>query len=1170
MAEQGLGLEDLRQTVADLVEEDPGSIEEDANLFTLGLDSIALMQLAGRWRQAGLEVNFAELAENPTIGSWWKLMSARGPAAVAGAEVANGSDADVEFPLAVMQHAYWIGRGDGVQLGGVAAHLYTEFDGMGVDPGRFRAAIERLVARHDMLRAQFTEHGQQRIEPVSGWRGLTVHDLRDLDHAQSTARLESIRDTLSHQMLDIARGEVFATALSLLPGGRTRFHLDVDMVAADAVSYRILLADLALLYEKPKTTWPALGYSYRDYRAARPESRRDAARQAAEWWRNRLPDLPGAPELSLVAGPDVGKRAGAARVSRRHFLLPAPERAALTEASRRRGLTPAMVLATVFAEVLGAWSAQPRFLLNVPLFDREPVHREVEQLVGDFTSSVLLEVDLTESVDFGERVRRMQSRMHADAAHAAYSGVEVLRDLTRLNGEQVLAPVVFTSALSLGELFDPAVRRCFGDPVWIISQGPQVLLDAQITELSGGLLVNWDVREQEFADGVVDAMFSAFERLVHRLAERDTVWEAPVEDLLPAGQLATRDRVNDTAGPSSGRLLHEAFFTISHQTPEAPALLWGEHGTLSYGDLAGRALRVAAALRASGMQPGDPVGVTLPKGVAQVEAVLGVLAAGGVYVPIGVEQPDRRRAKMLATVGARWVLTDAGGRSGNSWPPGVEPIVLAEAAGGQPVAAPVRADHEQPAYVLFTSGSTGQPKGVEVPHRAAMNTIDDLIERFGLGPADRTLGVSALDFDLSVFDLFAPLSVGGAVLLVEQDARRDAQSWARLIRERGVTVLNCVPALLYMVLTTGIDLGTSLRLVLLGGDWVHVDLPGRLAAAVPGCRFVALGGTTETAIHSTVCEVRSVPESWRSVPYGTPLRNVQCRVVDQAGRDRPDWVPGELWIGGSGVANGYRADPVRTADRFVEYRGQCWYRTGDNARYWPDGTLEFLGRQDNQVKIRGHRAELGEIEATLETHPRVGRAVVAVFGERAKKLIAAVTARPSHTVLPPSTEQLRDWLAERLPDHMVPNRFVVLPRLPLSANNKVDRVRVRRLLERDLESEAANSEPACGEIEEIVAATWAELLDVAAVSRMDNFFTLGGDSILLLKVQTLLTQRLRREVAIVDLYRYPTVTALAAHFDVAAEKSDKLNGVIARARQQRRVRQGRAAGSSRRETDHRA
>ncbi len=1161
MADPDLNVEELRRTVANLVEEDPESIGSDTNLFELGLDSIVLMRLVGRWRQSGIEVNFAELAENPTIGAWSRLMCEREPVAVVGngAGTGRGAGADAEFPLAVMQHAYWIGRGDGQWLGGVAAHLYTEFDGVNIEPDRLRIAIERLVTRHDMLRARFTTDGQQRIETTSGWRGLTVHNLRDLDHQQSAARLESIRDTFSHQMLDIERGEVFCTALSLLPGGRTRLHLDVDMVAADAVSYRILLADLARLYTQPDVTLPAMGYSYREYRMALLESRNEAARQAAEWWQGRVPDLPGAPELPLAAGSKLGQLGGPARVSRRHFTLSAQARAALTDASRRRGLTPAMVVATAFAEILGAWSTQPRFLLNIPLFNREQLHPDVDKLVGDFTSSVLLEVDLTEPVKFVERVRWVQSQMHTDAARAGYSGVEVLRDLTRHSGEQVFAPVVFTSALSLGELFDAGVRRSFGDPVWIISQNPQVLLDAQITEISGGLLVNWDVREQEFADGVVDAMFAAFERLVHRLAGNDTTWEAPVDDLLSVHQRKVRERANDTAGPRSDRLLHEDFFAASRQVPAAPALLWGERGVLSYGELADRALRVASALRAQGVQPGDPVGVTLPKGPDQAVAVLGVLAAGGTYVPVGVDQPALRREQILRTAGAQVVLDEA-----------TLPATQCAAA----LDAPVVRSPDEPAYVIFTSGSTGAPKGVEVSHRAAINTIDDINSRYRIGADDRVLAVSALDFDLSVYDIFGLLCAGGTVVCIGEDQRRDAAAWTELVARHGVTIWNTVPQLLDMLCSsTSAEAVASLRLALVSGDWVGLDLSARLAAVSSGCRLVALGGATEAAIWSNAIDVPAkIPAQWSSVPYGFPLANQCYRLVDARGRDCPDWVPGELWIGGAGVARGYRGDPERTADRFVVHAGQRWYRTGDHGRYWPDGTLEFLGRRDAQLKIRGYRTELGEIEAVLETHPGIGRAVVAVFGKPGTTLMAAVTTRSGRGERvgdPIRTADVRDWLVDRLPAHMIPNRLVVLPRLPLSVNDKVDRARVRWLLERDIEPEPADSDPACGQVEEIVAATWAELLEIPAVSRTGNFFALGGDSMLLLKVQTLLTQRLRREVAIIDLYRHPTVASLAAHFGAAAEESGELDRVAARARRQRRVRQGRA-GSSRRETNHRA
>ncbi|GAY08790.1 salicylate synthase [Pseudonocardia sp. N23] len=1118
-----LTVEGLRATAAELTEEDAETIAADANLFELGLESIALMQLVASWRRAGVEVNFAELAETPTLDGWSKLLSSRRAEVVVPAPVVPAEPASEDFPLATLQHAYWIGRSPAQRLGGVAAHLYTEFDGADVDAERLATALERLVARHGMLRAVVTDNGRQHIAPASGWRGLTVHDLRSVSDDERERRLEEVRDVNSHQLLDIESGEVFATALSLLPGGRTRLHVDVDMVAADAVSYRIMLSDLAALYsadgDDAAADLPSLEYDYARYRAARPKLRAEARERAAAWWRDRLPTLPGAPELPAAPTPaGVVDRPWSTRSTRRSVVLPAAERSALTDAARVHGLTPAMVVATAFAEMIGAWSSQPRFLLNVPLFDREPVHPDVVHVVGDFTGSVLLEVDLTEELTFVERARRVQARMHADAAHADYTGVEVLRDLTRSSGEQVVAPVVFTSALALGDLFGAAVHEQFGDPVWIISQGPQVVLDAQVTELAGGLLVNWDARVGELADGVVDAMFDAFAALVSRLAHDPGAWTAPVDGLVPQAALGARAAVNDTAAPRSHRRLHEGFFAHAAADPAAVAILGAR--TLTYGELADEALRIAAALVDRGVTSGDPVAVTLPKGAGQVAAVLGVLAAGGVYVPVDAAQPPARAARIAAVAGYTVVVDE-------SFVPAARPL-----------AAPVDGAEEDLAYVLFTSGSTGEPKGVEVPHRAAMTTIDDLVGRFGIGPADRTLALSGLDFDLSVFDLFAPLSVGGAVVTTPGDDRRDVESWGPTIAEHGVTVLNCVPPLLDMVLASGVPLGESLRLVLLGGDRVGVDLPGRLAAAVPGARFVGLGGTTETAIHSTVCEVvdADVPDDWRCVPYGTPLSNVVCRVVDQLGRDCPDWVPGELWIGGDGVARGYRGDTARTADRFVSHQGRNWYRTGDLARYRGDGTLEFLGRNDNQVKIRGFRVELGEVEAALAAVTGVTGAAAVVAGT--STLAAAVAGAGL------DADAVREAVRDTLPSHMVPEEVVVLDVLPLTGNNKIDRKAVRELASQALGREPAAAELARTPVERVIAAVWRDVLGVEQVGVHDEFFAIGGDSVLATSIVAALRDALdTRSVSVRSLFGAPTVAGLAAAMVDAEDEPDRLDAV---------------------------
>lgn len=1123
MADESVEIaEGLERAVAELLDLPEGSIAQDDNLIELGLDSIATMKLAGEWRAAGLNVRFADLVSEPTLGAWRRFLDGRGaahdaevPGPAGGEKPGTGFDATAPFPLALMQHAYWVGRAPGQRLGGVAAHFYNEFDGSDVDPERLDAAVRALLERHGMLRVRILDDGTQRIPGEVSWPGLRVHDLRAYPADQAGRMLAELRRKLSHRSMDIATGEVFDVQLSLLPDELrergTRLHVNLDMVAADALSLRILLGDLAQLYagKQPRP----LDYSYPRYLAAR--ARADASAKAArEYWRERLPELPGAPQL-----PASAHAGDAVTVVRRHRLLAPDTVRRLEHLSRRHGLTTAMTLAAVFAETLTAWSAEPRFLLNLPLFDREPLHPDVGALVGDFTSSVLLAWDGAAPGTFAERAALLQRRLHADVAHAAHSGVEVLRDASRLHGEQVLAPVVYTSALGLGELFPAEVRRHFGEASWIISQGPQVWLDAQVTELDGGLLVNWDAREDAFAPGVLDAMFDAYGRLLDLLLTDESAWSRAVPPLLSGDQAQVRERANDTAAPRSGRRLHDAFFAQAGRTPQAPAIRWGIDGSMTYGELAARAFAVAGHLCAQGVRLGEPVAVSLPKGPNQVIAVLGVLAAGAAYLPLGVDQPVARRARILAASGVRIVLDD-----------------LSAATAAEPADGPVSGPDSVLAYVLYTSGSTGEPKGVEIPHSAAVNTIEDLNERLGLGPGDRSLALSALEFDLSVYDIFGPLSAGGAVICVDEDHRRDAVEWAALARRHHATVLNCVPALLDMLLTVAEgaaegDGGIGLRAVLLGGDWVTLDLPPRLAAIAPGCRFAGLGGTTETAIHSTFQEVEAVPAHWTSVPYGKPLRNVRCRVVDALGHDRPDWVPGELWIGGEGVALGYRGDPDRTADRFVEVGGTRWYRTGDRARYWPDGTLEFLGREDHQVKIRGHRIELGEIESALTAHPRVVQGVAVVTPRR--RLAAAVVVTdgsPDMTgeeTIGSDTAWLREFLATLLPVPMLPDRIAIVPRLPLTQNGKVDRATISRTLDADLPEESPVTPPS-GEVETLVAAAWREILDVPEVGREHEFFALGGDSLLATRLISRLRAAGLRGVALSSLFTHPALADFAA------------------------------------------
>ncbi|OBH78535.1 non-ribosomal peptide synthetase [Mycobacterium mantenii] len=1131
--------EDIRAEVADLLGVDVDAVQPGSNLIGQGLDSIRIMTLAGRWRRQGIAVDFATLAETPTVEAWARLVSSGGNGAEPQTFPEGSGDAELSgehepFSLAPMQHAMWVGRHDNQQLGGVAGHLYVEFDGGPIDAQRLRTAATALARRHPMLRVQFLPDGTQRITPAdeSGDFPVGVEDLRSLGAAEVERRLAAIRDAKSHQQLD---GAVFELAVTLLPGARSRLHVDLDMQAADAMSYRTLMADLAALYRGREL--PELGYTFRQYRHAieaedaRPQPARENDRA---WWARRLAELPDPPAL-----PTTGAR-GSNRSTRRWHWLDPETRGALFARAQARGITPAMALAAGFANTLARWSTTSRFLLNVPLFGRQPVHPDVDSLVGDFTSSLLLDVDLAGADTAAARAQVVQDAMRAAAAHSAYPGLSVLRDLSRHRGTQVLAPVVFTSALGLGELFSPEVTGQFGTPEWIISQGPQVLLDAQVTEFDGGILVNWDVREGMFPPGVIDAMFAHHIDELLRLASADDAWDALGPAALPEAQRAVRTAANARTAEPSGEALHDGFFRQAQWQPDAPAV-FASTGDLSYAQLRDQALAVAEALRAAGIAAGDTVAVLGPKTAEQIPALLGILSVGAVYLPIGVDQPRDRAQRILESGGVSLALV-CGGRP-LSVP--VNELVLAQVLRDAPAGAEngcARVDPAELAYVLFTSGSTGEPKGVEVTHDAAMNTVEFIGRHFEIGPADRCLALSTLEGDISVMDVFVTLRTGGAIVVVDEAQRRDPDAWARLIDTHQVTVLHFMPGWLEMLIEVGGGRLSSVRVIPTGGDWVRPEVVRRLQAEAPNLRLAGLGGATETPVHNTIFDVTgAIPEDWTALPFGVPLPNNACRVVDDTGADCPDWVPGEYWVSGRGIARGYRGRPDLTAERFVERDGRIWYRTGDLVRYWPDGTLEFVGRADHRVKISGYRVELGEVETALRRVPGVRTAVaalIAVSGESDVLAAQVCTDDASLTV-----ERIRQSLGDLVPPHMVPRHIAMVERIGFTDAGKLD----RRAAARELEAAASRSQrpghrAASTPLESALAMIVGDLLGRENVGVDDDFFALGGDSVL----ATQAVARIRAwldapDVMVADIFANRTVSALATVLGAAEDEPGRLD-----------------------------
>jgi amino acid adenylation domain-containing protein len=1120
-----------------------GPIGVHDSFVELGGHSLLAARVLERVNAAlGCSVSPRQLFNAPTVAGLAQAVADAGGAAQATGQdtaarlpqaVPDPDGLHEPFPLTEIQQAQWIGRLGTFNVGDVAAHVYWEVElDAGIDLARLETTWNQLMDRHAMLRAVIHPDGRQQILPDTGPYRFPVLDLRDATEDDRARHLDELRERLSHEVRPTDTWPLFDVRTTLLPEGRTRLHVSFDLLIADIGSIRILMRDWRKLYQHGEDAVPPLALSYRDYALAAAAVRETPLHaRALEYWRDRVRDLPPGPDLPLAVAP---ASLTSPEFAARRAVIPRAVWERFTDRAAKLGVTPSVALLAVYARVLGTWCRGGKFTLNVTVTNRLEVHDEVPDLVGEFASFDLLPVDLTAGDGIAALAARMQEQAWQDLEHRCLNGVEVLREMARQRGgtSGAVMPVVFTSTLvQQNEPGDESMFGWLGEMSHEIAQTPQVWMDAGVLEVADGIQLSWHGVRQLFPDGLMDDMFDRFRHLVDVLAGSDEAWTGAPVSLLPDHQRELIAAVNDTAGPVPDGLLFTPLVEQARRSPDRVAIV-APGGELTFGDLYRHACHVARRLRELGVGPNQLVAVAADKSREQIVAALGVLLAGGAYLPIDPDLPVERQDYLLGHGRARVVVTRAEGPN-RAWPDGLREVVvdLATAVGDDGPPEPVQQPGDL-AYVIFTSGSTGLPKGVMLSHRAALNTLVDINERFGLGPDDRVLGLSSLSFDLSVWDVFGVLGAGGAVVLPEPDARRDPGRWLELVTEHRVTVWNSVPALMAMFAEHVAGMRERpelpLRLTLLSGDWIPVDLPGRLREIRPGMDVISLGGATEAAVWSIHYPIGEVDPSWDSIPYGRPLRNQTFHVLNDRMEECPVWTSGELYIGGVGVAEGYWRDEERTAASFVTHpvTGERLYRTGDLGRRLPDGDIEFLGREDFQVKIGGFRIELGEIESALLGCEGVRTAVAAAVGpDRHHRRLAAYLVPEDEGADPDALVEAARRAAENsLPHYMVPSTFTVLDRLPLSANGKVDR---GALPEPGSTSGAAQDSGPASPLALRIAALVGEVLGLEDVAPQHNFFEIGGDSIKGIQIISRANAE-GLEVSPADLFQQQTIAALAA------------------------------------------
>lgn len=1101
----------------------------ESNFFHSGGDSLRAMRMMGELTcNYGIHIEMSSFLENPVLSNLICLANASLNVELPVFEHLPADQQLEPFELNESQQALWIGRGSDFNYGDVGCQGYFEWEVEDLDYDRFVRAVGLLVDRHPMLRMTIDDAGRQRIGTVDGRRAVEYIDLSRLSQDEINTEINQVRQRMANDEIGTTQWPLFQFVVSQISAHSSRIHFCIDMLIADAWSiFQVIIPDLIDLYIEEKPQLPRLQTTFHDYVAYKNNVRESEQYLAhREYWLQKIKELPAAPKLPQLE-PDENTEP--VRFERHEGKLGRDSWERLKAQAQERRISPSGVVALVLCEVLRCWSEEDQFTLNFPVSDRMPVSDDIDLVVGDFTNTLLVPYETATDDTLEVRGRRLQDEIWEALDHRLFTGVEVLRELSRIRrtGREPLMPVVLTSLLGHPGRHD--VSR-LGQEVFGVSQTPQVTLDVQIRESEGTLYFKWDYLTGVIRPDVVEAMFGAFCKLLQELSDDSAFWDRTWIDLRPESQIAVRHAVNATQEPVPEVHLRDLLLERLTDSANKPAII-DVHGEYTWDEI-GRAAAHVKMLIQRVCNPSDRfVGIMLPKGVAQYEAVYGCLLAGIGYIPIDIDLPQDRVRTILARAGVHVVIASPD----TMVPDGVYKIEHSTTSPGSWIhqSMDIVVEHvseDYSPYVIFTSGSTGEPKGVEIPEAAVVNHIFDVVERFNLDESTRHLATAALHFDMSVFDVFGPLVHGGSVVVPESAAGPDPETWLRLHRQYKVTFWACVPAIMDLVCCVSETELTahpveSVTNIVMAGDWIPLSLLPRARNLFSSARMFSCGGPTETTNWSVIHEINEQEgRICRSVIYGLPMRNSKYHILNAGWIDRPDWVPGEMLVESDiSLARGYIGQRELTQRAFVYHprTGRRMYRTGDLGRYLPNGEIEILGRVDNQIKIKGIRIELGEIESIAETCDGVSRAcAVALPGQdgRPKQIGLAYIGESN-------PDPIIKELTHRLPTYMMPKTIKKVPNLPLSKNGKVDVRSLREtLLKIDMkESNTMDQRTILREVIRVISGQIAQ----PVVLPEDNFLDLGGDSLIAMKLKIELESQLSIAVSLESIMLTETIGEFA-------------------------------------------
>ena len=1086
-------VDDLQDSIATIWREQlqVEQIAADDHFFLLGGNSIAAAQVMARLREVlGLELNLRLLFEAPTLGEFSAEINRQQAAGVPSQHAIQALPRDRDLPQSLAQNRLWIVWQLEPQSAAYNIPAALRLRGE-LDQAALTASFQQLIQRHEALRTRFLERdGQalQRIEPASAF-ALQHLDLTQFPISERDTQATQAREQEAHTPFDLQNGPLLRVTLVRLDDQEHQLWVTLHHIIADGWSLNVLIDEFSRLYaaasQGQTLALAPLPLHYADYAQWQRQwlAAGEAARQLA-YWSEQLGDEQ--PTLALAT--DHPRSAlHSHRAARYSVLLDEGLSTALRYTAQEHDATLFMVLLAAFQGWLHRYSGQTDIRIGVPGANRPRL--ETQGLVGFFINTLVLRGAVDSRKPFSQLLREARAAALGAQAHQDLPFEQLLEAMPHAR-EQGLFQVMFNHQ----QRDLSALRRL---PGLLADELPwhsrEAKFDLQLhseEDHRGRLALHFDYAAELFDVQTVQRMAEHFTALLQQVSDQPTQCIGDLL-LLSAAEQAQQQEWSRAPCPPASRWLPELLAEQAALTPERIALIW-DGGHLDFASLDSRANQLAHYLRDKGVGPDVCVGICAERSPQLLIGLLAIIKAGGAYVPLDPEYPQERVSFMLRDSGVELLLTQSHLLTDLSVDEGVTAITLDTLhLDNWPRSAPgLHLNGDNLAYVIYTSGSTGQPKGVGNTHAALAERLQWMQATYQLTPDDVLMQKAPVSFDVSVWECFWPLITGCQLLIAAPGEHRDPRRIAERVEQFGVTTLHFVPPLLQLFIEDPhVVACSSLKRIFSGGEALSAELRNRVLAQLPNVQLHNRYGPTETAINVTHWHCRS--EDGPRSPIGRPLGNVVCRILDSELNSLPAGVPGELCIGGIGLARGYLGRPDLTAERFVPdplgEEGARLYRTGDRARWSTDGVIEYLGRLDQQVKLRGFRVEPQEIEARLLTQPNVLQAVVLVRETQAgAQLIGWYTA--DGEVAP---EQLKTALAAELPEYMVPAQLMRLAQMPLSPSGKLD----RRALPEPQWQQREHVEPR-SELEQQIAAIWREVLGLQQVGLNDDFFALGGHSLL--------------------------------------------------------------------------